>query len=173
MSSFPSATSHRHVVEGPAPVPENVGRGYVPRRARLYPDDFTEHGYTQGCKGCQFMQTGIGVRYNHNDACRQRMEDKLDETEEGRVRLGRSKGRIDHWVADSENKNVEEDNPPQPEAGEGAVLQPEAGTPEHEDMDVKDNEGEKDKEEVEEQQLSNRQNPRSDTRVGTPRGIRQ
>ena len=54
---------------------------------------------TEGCRGCEFLQTGIGQRQNHSDQCRDRLEVELAKSEKGQVRLERSKDRIDHWAA--------------------------------------------------------------------------
>ena len=91
-------------------MPEHVGRTYIPRRTRLKPDDFDKFDYTEDCRGCEFLQTGIGGRQNHSDACRARIETELDKSEEGRERLGKSKDRIDHWVEKSENVNIDKDD---------------------------------------------------------------
>ena len=109
-SSFADVRTQRHIVPGGAPVPEDVGRTYIPRRTRLKPDDFDKFDYTEDCRGCEFLQTGIGGRQNHSDACRARIETELDKSEEGRERLGKSKDRIDHWVEKSENMNIDKDD---------------------------------------------------------------
>ena len=93
--------AHRHVVEGYAPVPADPGRASVPRRARLAQGDFENEGYTEDCRGGEFLQIGIGARQNHSDDCRARIEEELSKTEDGKVRLGKSKDEIDHWVANS------------------------------------------------------------------------
>ena len=107
-TNFEDARVHRHVVEGHAPVPPEPGREYVPRRARLIPNDFEEHGYTAGCRGCEYLQTGLGGRQGHNDQCRARIEDQLEQTDEGQARLGRTKDRIEHWIAKDDKKQTEE-----------------------------------------------------------------
>ena len=76
----------------------------------MKPDDFDKFDYTEDCRGCEFLQTGLGGRQNHSDACRARIETELDKSEEGRERLGKSKDRIDHWVEKSENVNIDKDD---------------------------------------------------------------
>ena len=100
-TSFEDVRTHRHVVEGYAPVPADPGRAFVPRRARLAQGDFEDHGYTKDCRGCELLQTGIGARKSHSDECRARIEEELAKTEDGKFRLGKSRDRIDHWVAKS------------------------------------------------------------------------
>ena len=46
MSSFPEVRTNRHVVATPAPIPESLGKTYIPRRTRVMPDDFVEFEYT-------------------------------------------------------------------------------------------------------------------------------
>ena len=73
-TSFEEVRTHRHVVESRAPVPEEINRTYAPRRIRLEQKDFDKLGYTENCRGCEFLQTGIGVRQGHSSQCRERME---------------------------------------------------------------------------------------------------
>ena len=47
-----------------------------PRRTYLKKEDFEVHGYTEGCRGCRWIQTGIG-QPGHDEKCRTRMEDHL------------------------------------------------------------------------------------------------
>ena len=65
--------------------------------------DFDEFGFTEGCKGCEFSQTGIGQRQNHS---RGRVEAELAKSEEGQTRIDRSKDRIDHWVAKAREEPI-------------------------------------------------------------------
>ena len=74
-TSFDDVRVHRHVVEGHAPIPEAPGRAFVPRRARLSQKDFDDFRY--------------------------RIEADLIKTDGGKARLGKSKDRIDHWIAKS------------------------------------------------------------------------
>ena len=41
--------------------------GYAPRRARLVPEDFVKFGYTENCKGCIWLQDGVGGRQGHSE----------------------------------------------------------------------------------------------------------
>ena len=77
------------MVEGHAPIPEAPGRAFIPRRTRLAQKDFDEFGYTENCRCCEFLQTGIGGRQNHSDQCRLRIEAELIQTEDGQQRIGK------------------------------------------------------------------------------------
>ena len=107
---FEDVRSHRHILEGHAPVPVAPSRAFVPRRARLGQQDFEDFGYTQGCRGCEYLQTGIGQRQNHSDQCRDRIEAELAKSDQDRARLDKSKDRIDHWAAKSGEEILNEQN---------------------------------------------------------------
>ena len=98
-TSFEDVRVHRHVVERHAPIPEAPGRAFVPRRARLSQMGFDDFGYTENCRGCEVMQTGIGARQNYSEQCRFGIEAELINTDDGHLRIGTSKDRIDHWTA--------------------------------------------------------------------------
>ena len=64
-----------------APVLEEVAaKEIVPRRVDIEKKDFEEHGYTSRCPGCSAMLKGK-TRQRHNEACRNRMEEMLKDTE--------------------------------------------------------------------------------------------
>ena len=56
-----------------------------PRGIHLKKEDFERHGYSNECKGCRWMQSGIGRRTTghgapaHSFLCRQRLEAALRE----------------------------------------------------------------------------------------------
>ena len=54
-----------------------------PRRTYLKKEDFEVHGYTEGCEGCRWIQTGIG-QPGHDERCRTRMEGNLRKEEHPR-----------------------------------------------------------------------------------------
>ena len=83
------------------------GSELVPRRIYAMPRDVVKYGFTQGCPGCTFAQTGIGPKRNHNEACRVRMESKIakDALDE---RVGKAKDRQDHYF---EQKIKESEEP--------------------------------------------------------------
>ena len=49
----PTVTFAEAAVQG---VPIESGRTFIPRRARLKPEDFDSHGFTDGCRGCIWMR---------------------------------------------------------------------------------------------------------------------
>ena len=51
----PPLTFDEPVYEG---VP--IERSFIPRRARLKPEDFDQHGFTDGCRGCIWLRYMVG-----------------------------------------------------------------------------------------------------------------
>ena len=74
------------------------GREHVPRRTYTKPGDYVKHGYTEGCKGCTWLQHHLGPRANHCEECRTRIEKAVIE-DGGNERAKKAKERIDHWTA--------------------------------------------------------------------------
>ena len=60
--------------------------------------DIEEHGHTPGCKGCEKLQRGPGVAWQHfaghSEECRQRIMERLKDSPEGRARLEREAKRM-------------------------------------------------------------------------------
>ena len=111
---------HRHISAEPAvkgspaavSIPTRSGAEWVPRRIYLKPDDFVKSGYTEGCKGCTWFQTGLGARTNHSDDCRKRMEDAFAEDDEGRKRLGIQRAKMDEFVTAVGEKIMQNEDEP-------------------------------------------------------------
>ena len=81
-----------------------AGGDYAPRRLRLVPQDFVSHGYTEGCGGCTWLQTGLGNRRGHNEECRTRLELELQNDDSGELRVRKNKERTDGWMAETIQK---------------------------------------------------------------------
>ena len=81
----------------------------VLRRAKLNPGDFTRHGYTVGCPGCEQLQLASPVRKNHTEACRKRMETELSKTSEGQERLDQAKERLGIRVAEIGQADIDKE----------------------------------------------------------------
>ena len=62
------------------------------------PADFMKHGYTEGCRGCTWLQNQLGPRTNHSEACRERIE-KAVINDGGDERAKKVRERIDHYTA--------------------------------------------------------------------------
>ena len=93
----------------PQVVPQR-GRDVVPRRIYTKPKDYGDHGYTPGCKRCIWMQTQVGPRVNHSEACRRRIEEAIAANPDD-DRTRNAKERSDHYAA----QRMEEDIGPRPE----------------------------------------------------------
>ena len=82
------------VVNAPGPDREAaVPRELTRRRLKFAKGDFETHGYTAGCPGCLFYETGIGTRAGHTEECRARMEEAIATTEAGARRVAASRSR--------------------------------------------------------------------------------
>lgn len=74
-------------------------REVAPRRAKIQKKHFDIHGYAVDCAGCRHLQAGLPHR-GHTEACRERMETLLQNSEEGRIGMERARKRHDQWVQD-------------------------------------------------------------------------
>ena len=98
---------------------------YVPRRTCLRPRDFENHGYTPGCRACEKLEiplwSKLWSRNSHTQACRDRVEALIAQSEEGNRRLEETQERLRHGagtrcekqhekgVEESENKDENKD----------------------------------------------------------------
>ena len=71
--------------EGEKLLPEPAQRDSAPRSLYVKRKDVEGH-YTPGCPGCIALQVGAPVR-SHNSECRTSVEQRLRETEEGKLRV--------------------------------------------------------------------------------------
>jgi len=56
-----------------------------PGRVRLLKEDFLEHGFTEGCRGCKALLNNKGS-HGHSEKCRIRMEKALESSVDGKDR---------------------------------------------------------------------------------------
>ena len=84
---------------------EQGGRTFMPRRTRLVPEDFEKAGFTDGCRGCAWLQDHVGGRQGHSEECRNRVESFLRKSEGGVERLQRAEGRIENWCSEEVRKS--------------------------------------------------------------------
>ena len=84
---------------------EDGGRTFMPRRTRLVPDDFVNAGFTDGCRGCAWLQDRVGGRQGLSEECRNRVEEHLKQSEGGNERLQRAQGRIENWCSEEVRKS--------------------------------------------------------------------
>ena len=92
---------------------EPASDGPQRRRARIHKEDYLKHGFTEGCLGCRALIQGGDTR-PHNPACRDRMEEELKKTPEGRARIQKGQERIDDEVARRMEKCLQEEGQPDP-----------------------------------------------------------
>ena len=74
------------------------------RRMWLKKSDFETHGYTGGCRGCIKLQRDDGTRAGHSEACRNRMNECISGTAEGRERKAREEARAESESAQNKEK---------------------------------------------------------------------
>ena len=67
-------------------------------RLRLRKVDFLNHGFTERCVGCQALISGAEAR-GHSEACRERMNKALENTDEARLRRERQHKRENEALA--------------------------------------------------------------------------
>ena len=55
-----------------------------------------QHGYTEGCEGCKFKQTGVttGGR-THSERCRQRIMEAISQEEQGFDKVRKDQERLE------------------------------------------------------------------------------
>ena len=68
------------------------------RRMRLKKSDFEEHGYTDGCIGCNAQRRGMTPQ-SHSEQCRARLEKLLSRTDAGKERVKAAADRITEAIA--------------------------------------------------------------------------
>ena len=85
--------------------PDKSAPSVIPRRTRITPADLKTYGFTVGCQGCESIEMGHDQRRKHSEACRQRIEAAMKESEAGQELTARlmknlvSKARGDSfWV---------------------------------------------------------------------------
>ena len=85
-----------NVTEASAEVPVR-GREFVPRRIYTKVADYEKHGFTEGCKGCVWIQNRVGPRVGHS-ACRGRIEEHIAE-DQGDERAQKANTNLGHFSA--------------------------------------------------------------------------
>jgi hypothetical protein len=101
------------------------GNEWAPRRIYLKEDDFKKYGYTVGCMGCTWMQTGLGAKRGHSEACRTRMEEAMASDPIDKTRVESQRIKIDAYVAaegeaaahPAEQENVDKNKEPNHDEG--------------------------------------------------------
>jgi len=78
-------------------------KGIDVRRFRINPEMLKKHGYTVGCEGCKFQQSGLKDAFGrgrpHKEECRKRLMEELSKSKEGKAFLEREEERINQKIA--------------------------------------------------------------------------
>ena len=82
------------------------------RRMKITAEMLRKHGYTEGCEGCKFKETGVKVgARTHSERCRKRIMEAISQEEEGFERIRRDQERMD-WrkkAQEQESKGAEQE----------------------------------------------------------------
>ena len=89
--------------------PKTVDKDAQPRSVRIRATDLDKHGLTAGCPGCAWHTDKIGPHRGHTAQCRNRLENAMSETEEGKTRMGIAKARKEKYQ--EEKKGGDEAGP--------------------------------------------------------------
>ena len=91
-----ATTSRAIAVDGEARVggpSEGKDKECQPRSTRIRVEDLKKYGYTGGCPGCIWYNDKLGLHRGHTVKCRQRIEEALKETEDGKLGVEQAKER--------------------------------------------------------------------------------
>ncbi len=79
------------------------------RRLRINKSDLYAHGYTQGCRQCEYTERNGKARggMQHSTACRQRIIEAIGQTEEGKQRIAEHDERVNTNIAERIEKEDE------------------------------------------------------------------
>ena len=89
------------------------------KRMYIRKRDVLEHGMTEGCPGCNAIKNNK-KSMNHTDACRQRIEAKISESEGGKRRIQENENRQNEVLArrlEDEEKRRRTEDPKEDERG--------------------------------------------------------
>ena len=109
VDSLPIPIELPKVEEGEKLLPEPAQRDSAPRSLYVKRKDVEGH-YTPGCPGCIALQVGAPVR-SHNSECRTSVEQRLRETEEGKLRVETARKRKAETGTEGEEQIALEDVP--------------------------------------------------------------
>ena len=102
-------------------------------RMRLRKEDFLEHGFTEGCPGCQALIAGTTAR-GHSEPCRTRMETAVSSTEQGKRRREQQEEKENQEAArrmerdDNLQKRIRAEEPPSSSSPADPVAVQSSGT---------------------------------------------
>ena len=88
------------------PIPEIPDTQIRVKRVTIKKGDLATHGYTEGCRGCNAIRRGEPPA-NHNEACRRRIIDAINQTPEGATRVKRAVDRANEALAEHLAKRLQ------------------------------------------------------------------
>ena len=79
-----------------------------------------KYGYTDDCEGCKHKRAGMRDVRPHSEACRKRIEEAMEEDEEGREQKRRNEERINWKIVEGlEESGKEKREAPKPKCPRG------------------------------------------------------
>ena len=118
---------------GVVDIPARPDIEWKPRRIYVKPNDCLKYGYTDGCRGCMWLQHGLGAKAGHNDECRKRIETAFASDPDDKWRVEQQKAKMDEYVAAEGEKLIVDNNEPNDASGEIASDGQEKGVEARED----------------------------------------
>ncbi len=98
---------HQDATESEAPAAPDAPQAL--RRLRINKSDLEAHGYTQGCRQCEYVERHGKSRsgLQHSVACRKRVIEAIGQTEEGKQRIAEHDERTNAAIAERIEKEDE------------------------------------------------------------------
>lgn len=88
-------------------VTEPLRKEHAPRRLKITQKMLERYGYSEGCEGCRYKETGLREQRPHSEACRRRVEAAMEDDEEDKDKKDKRKQRLDTWLAEQVEQNDE------------------------------------------------------------------
>ena len=71
----------------------------VPRRPTITTRDLEKYGFTPGCRACERKRRGELAKTRHSVVCRSRVEEKMNQDEQGKATLDATKQKFAKFTA--------------------------------------------------------------------------
>ena len=92
------------------------------RRMKITARMLAKYGFTEGCEGCRYKQAGLDESRNHSEACRTRIEEAMEEDEEGKRNKEAQGERITRRLAERIEQADTEEGPLRSRATRGSMA---------------------------------------------------
>ena len=82
-----------------AEVQEVVEKEIIPRRLVITMRELEKYGFTPGCRACERKRRGELAKTRHSVVCRRRVEEKMNQDEQGKATLDATKQKFAKFTA--------------------------------------------------------------------------